>query len=129
MASTMTPAERSDTEAQTVIGRASTVLADVGGQVHTAAVDTTAIVSDHAPGALAASRGTIERVFASLRRSSDGSLTLGTIFAAGLSGGMLLSRAPSLQVALAFLATMLLGGTLLGRGTTCGEEPSRRART
>jgi hypothetical protein len=43
--------------------------------------------------------------------------------------GLFLPRAPRLLGALAFLATMLLGGTLLGRGTTGGEKPSRGART
>jgi len=129
MTSTMAQEEHNDTEEQTVIGRATTVVADVGAQVQTAAVDATAIVADHAPAALAASRDTVERVFADLRGRSDGSLALGTVFAAGLSVGMLLSRAPRLLVALAFLATMLLGGTLLGRGTTGGEKPSRGART
>ncbi len=118
MTSTMARAERNGTEEQTVIGRATTVVADVGAQVRTTAVDATAIVAKHAPAALAASRGTIERVLAIVRGSSDGSLALGTVFAAGLSGGMLLSRAPRLLVALAFLPTLFLGGTLLGRGTT-----------
>ena len=129
MASTKKPAERNDTEEQTVIERTTTVAAEVGAQVRTAAVDATAIVADHAPAALAASRDTVERVFANLRGRSDGSLALATVFAAGLSGGMLLSRAPRLLVALAFLATVLFGGTLLGRGTTDGDEPSRKART
>ena len=128
MTSTMAPEERNGTEEQTVIGRATTVVADVGAQVRAAAVDATAIAADHAPAALAASRGTVERVFTTLRGSSNGSLALGTVFAAGLSGGMLLSRAPRLLVALAFLPTLLLGGMLLGRGTTDREEPSRRAR-
>ncbi len=129
MTSTTDPEEHNDTETQTVIGRATTVVADVGAQVQTAAVDATAIVADNAPAALAASRGAVERVFADLRGRSDGSLALGTVFAAGLSVGMFLPRAPRLLGALAFLATMLLGGTLLGRGTTGGEKPSRGART
>ena len=129
MTSTMAPEERNDTEEQTVIGRATTVVADVGAQVHTAAVDATAIVADHAPAVVAASRGTVERVIADLAGRSDGSLALGTVFAAGLSAGMLLSRAPRLLVALALLATLLFGGTLLGRGTTGGAEPSRGVRT
>lgn len=129
MTSTIAREERNDTEEQTVIGRAATVAADVGAQVHTAAVDATALVADNAPAALAASRDAVERVFANLGGRSDGSLALGTVFAAGLCGGMLLGRAPRLLVALAFMATMLLGGTLLGRGTTAGEESSRGART
>ena len=129
MTRTMSPEDRNDTKEQTVIVRAATAAADLGAQVHTAAVDATAIVADNAPAALAASRGTIERVSANLRGRSDRSLALGTVFAAGLSGGMLLSRAPRLLVAFAFLATALLGGTLLGRGTTGREEPSRGAST
>ena len=129
MTSTMAPEERNDTEEQTVIGRATTVVAAVGAQVHTAAVDAAAIVADHAPAALAASRGTVEGVFANLRGRSDGSLVLGTVFTAGLSAGMLLSRAPRLLVAIAFLPTLLLGGMLLGRRTIDGGQPSHGART
>ncbi len=129
MASTKKLAEHNGTEEQTVLERTTTVAADVGAQVHTAAVDATAIVADRAPAALAASRDTVERVVAHLRGSSDGSLALGTVFAAGLTGGMLLSRAPRLLVVPAFLATMLFGGTLLGRGTAGGAEPSRKTRT
>jgi hypothetical protein len=129
MTSTTAPGERNDTDEQTVIERATTVAADIGAQVHTAAADASAIVAGHAPAALAASRGTVEGVVANLRGRSDGSLALGTAFAAGLSGGMLLGRAPRLLVTLAFLATMLLGGTLLVRGTTGGETPSRGVRT
>jgi len=128
-ASTMAPEESNETEEQSVIGRATTAVAGVGAQVHTAAVDATALVADHAPEALAASRGTVERVFTDLRGRSNGSLALGTVFAAGLSGGMLVSRAPRPLVALAFLATVLFGGTLLGRGTNGGEVPSRGARS
>ena len=129
MTGTMAPEEHNDTEGQTVIGRATTVAADVGAKVQTAAGDATAIVADHGPAALAASRSTVERVFADLRGRSDGTLALGTAFAAGLSVGMFLPRAPRLLGALAFLATMVLGGTLLGRGTSGGEKPSRGART
>jgi len=129
MTSTTAPEEHNDTEEQTVIGRATTVVADVGARVQTAADDATAIVADNAPAALAASRGAVERVFDDLRGRSDGSLALGTAFAAGLSVGMFLPRAPRLLGALAFLATMLLGGTLLGRGTSGGEKPSHGART
>jgi hypothetical protein len=128
MTSTMAPEERNGTEEQTVIGRATTVVAEVGAQVHTAVVDATATVADHAPAALAASRDAVERVFATLRGSSNGSLALGTVFAAGLSGGMLMSRAPRLLVAMALLPTLLLGGMLLGRGTADGGEPSHGAR-
>ena len=129
MRRTMAPEERNGTADQTVIGRATTVVADVGAQARSTATDSTTFVADHAPAALAASRGVIERVLANLRGRSDGSLALGTVFAAGLSGGMLLLRAPRLLVAPPFLATLLLGGTLLGRGTTDGGEPSRAART
>ena len=129
MTSTLAPEERNGTAEQTVIGRATTVMADVGAQARITATDTTAFVATRAPAALAASRGTVERVFATLRGSSTGSLALGTVFAAGLSGGLFLSRAPRLLVAPAFLATLLLGGTLLGRGTTDGGGSSRGART
>ena len=124
MRRTLAPEERNGSADQTVIGRATTVVADAGAQARSTATDTTAFVADHAPEALAASRGVIERALATLRRSSSGSLELGTVFAAGLSGGMLMSRAPRLLVALAFLPTLLLGGTLLGRGTTDAREPS-----
>jgi hypothetical protein len=127
MTSKVARAERNGTAERTVIGRAS-VVADVGAQARTTAADTTAIVVDRAPAALAASRGGIERALVALRGSSTGSLALGTVFAAGVSGGMLLSRAPRLLVALAFLPTLLLGGTLVGRGTTRAEESSPRAR-
>ena len=123
------PEERNGTAEQSVIGRATTVVADAGAQAHTTAADTTAFVVDHAPAALATSRGTVERVLGSERGSSDGSLALGTVFAAGMTGGMLLSRAPRLFVAPAFMATLLLGGTILGRGRADAGEPSRGART
>ena len=129
MTSTVAPAERNGTEERIISGRATTLVADVGTQVHTRATDATAAATKRAPAALAASRGVMARAVADLRRSSDGSLALGTVFAAGLSGGMLLSRAPRLLVTLAFLPALLLGGTLVGRGTTRAEEPSRGART
>jgi hypothetical protein len=128
MTSTKAP-ERNGTEQQTFIGRTTTVVTDVGQQVHTTASDATAVVARHAPAALAASRGTLDRALATLRGSSSGSLALGTFFAAGVTGGMFLSRAPRVLVALAFLPALLLGGTALGRGTTRLEEPSRGART
>ena len=129
MPSTMARAEHNGTADQTVIGRAASVAGDVSAQARTTATDTTAFVAKRAPAALAASRGVIERVLTILGGSSSGSLALGTVFAAGLSGGMILSRAPRLLVALALLPTLLLGGTLLGRGTTDGDEPSHGART
>jgi len=129
MASTTAPEERNHTEGEGVVGRAANVVADAGAQVKTAAVEATAIVADHAPAALAASRGTVERVLANLDGRSDESLALGTVFAAGLSAGMLLSRAPRLLVALTFLASLAFGGTLLGRGTAGGDATSRKART
>jgi len=129
MASTTAPEERNHTEGESVVGRAANVVADAGAQVKTAAVEATAIVADHAPAALAASRGTVERVLANLDGRSDESLALGTVFAAGLSAGMLLSRAPRLLVALTFLASLAFGGTLLGRGTAGGDATSRKART
>ena len=129
MTSTLAPEERNGTDERTVIGRATSSMADVGAQVHATAGDATAMVADHVPAAIATSRGTVARVFGTLRGSSTGSLALGTVFAAGLSGGLYLSRAPRLLVAPAFLTTLLLGGTLLGRGTTDGGERSRVRRT
>ena len=129
MTSTVAPAERNGTEERIISGRATTLVADVGTQVHTMATEASAVVTKRAPAALAASRGVMTRALADLRRSSDGSLALGTDFAAGVSGGMLLSRAPRLLVALAFLPALLFGGTLVGRGTNRAEEPSRGART
>jgi len=128
MTSTKAP-ERNGTEQHTLIGRTTTAVTDVGAQVHTAAAEATAVVAKHAPAALATSRGTLDRALATLRGSSSGSLRLGTFFAAGVTGGMFLSGAPRVFVALAFLPTLLLGGTALGRGTTRLEEPSRAART
>ncbi len=129
MRRTTTPEERNGTADPTIIGRATTVVAEVGAQARSTATDTTAFVATQAPAALAASRGVIEHSLLALRRSSSASLTLGTVFGAGLSGGMLLLRAPRLLVALAFLPTLLLGGTLLGRGTADGGEPTHKART
>jgi hypothetical protein len=129
MTTTTAPEERTHTHEQTAIEHATAVVADVGAQIQTAAADATAIVVDHAPAALAASRDTVERVVTNLRGRSDASLALGAIFSAGLSVGMLLSRAPRLLVAPALLATLLFGGTLLGRGATGGEKPKRGART
>ena len=129
MPSTMARAERNGTAEQTVIRRAASVAGDVSAQARTTATDTTAIVAKRAPAALAASRGMIERVRTIVGESSGASLALGTVFAAGLSGGLLLSRAPRLLVALAWLPTLFLGGTLLGRGTTDAGAPSHPART
>ena len=129
MPSTMARAERNGTAEQTVIGRAASVAGDVSAQAQTTATDTPAIVAKRAPAALAASRRVIEHGLTILGGSSSASLALGTVFAAGLSGGMLLSRAPRLLVALALLPTLLLGGTLLERGTTDGGEPSHGTRT
>jgi hypothetical protein len=129
MTSTMAPEERSDPEGQTAVARATTAAADVGAQVRTAAVDAAEIVADHAPAVLAASRGTVERVFADLRGRSDESLALGTVFAAGLCAGMLLARAPRLFVSLAFLTAMLFGGMLVARAATGGETSRRAAHT
>jgi hypothetical protein len=129
MTSTMTPAGRNGTEEQTVIGRATTVVTDVGAQVQTAATDAAAALAKHAPAATAASRSALDRALATLRRSSTVSLAMGTVFASGMTGGMLLSRAPRALVSLAFLPALLLGGTVLGRATTRPEGPAREART
>jgi hypothetical protein len=129
MPSTKARAEHNGTAEQTVVGRATTAVADVSAQARTTATDTTAIVAKHAPAALAASRGMVERLHTILGESSSASLALGTVFAAGLSGGLLLSRAPRLLVALAWLPTLILGGTLVGRGTADAEAPSHAART
>ena len=129
MTSTMTPAGRNGTDEQTVIGRATTVVADVGAQARTTANDAAAVVADHAPAALAASRSVLDRALTILRSSSTVSLAMGTVFASGMTGGMLLSRAPRVLVSLAFLPALLLGGTVLGRATTRLEGPAREART
>jgi hypothetical protein len=129
MTSTVAPAERNGTEDQTVIERAASGARDAGRLVRIRAGDASAVVARRGPAALAASRGRTERAIATLRGSSNGSLALGTVFAAGVSGGMLLSGAHRMLVALAFLPTLLLGGTLVRRGTTGLEEPSRGART
>ena len=125
MSSTTTTAERDGRDAHAVLGRAASAVGDVGTRARTAVVDTTAVVADHAPAALSASRGIIERILAALRGSSSDSLALGTVFAAGVSAGMQLSGAPRVLVALACLPTLLLGGTLLGRRTTRLEQPPR----
>ena len=129
MTSTVAPTKRNGTEEQTVIRRAASAVTDVGAQARTTAADATTVVAKRAPAALAMSRGIVERVLMALRGSSTGSLTLGTVFAAGVSGGMLLSRAPRVLVAPAFMATLLLGGTLVGRGTAQAGEPTRGTRT
>ena len=87
MTSTLAPEERNGTEEQSISGRATTIVADVDADVHTTATDPSAMVADNVPPARTTSRGTVERVFGTLRGSSTGSLALGTVFAAGLSGG------------------------------------------
>ena len=129
MSTTMKPAERNGTAEQTVIERTTTVVSDVGEQVHAAAADAAAVVAQHAPAATAASRGGLDRALAALRRSSTVSLAMGTVFASGVTGGMLLSRAPRTLVSLAFLPALILGGTVLGRATARLEGPAREART
>lgn len=57
MTSTMAPEECNGTEEQTVIGRATTVVADVGAQARITATDATAFVATRAPAALARPRG------------------------------------------------------------------------
>lgn len=125
MTSTMKPAERNGTQEQTLIERTTTAVTDVGAQVQTAAADAVEVVAKHAPAATAASRSVLERAVASLRRSSTGSLALGTACAAGVTGAMVVSRAPRALVTLASVATLLLGGTVLGRGSNRLEEPPR----
>ena len=78
MRRTTTPEERNGTADPTIIGRATTVVAEVGAQARSTATDTTAFVATQAPAALAASRGVIEHSLLALRRSSSASLTLGT---------------------------------------------------
>ena len=129
MTKTMARAERNGTPDQTLIERAASAVTDMGAQTRTTAADASTEVAKRAPATLAMSRGIFERVLMALRGSSTDSLALSTVFVAGVSGGMLLSRAPRLLVAPAFMATLLLGGTLLGRGTTDGGRPSPRART
>ncbi len=50
-----------------------------------------------------------------LRSSSTESLWLGTAFAAGASSALLLSRAPRLLAALAWVPALVFGGMALGR--------------
>lgn len=119
------PKKRNGTEQRSVIGRATSAVTDAGAQARTTAADASTVVAKHAPAAVAMSRGIVERVLTTLRGSSTGSLTLGTVFAAGVSGGMLLSRAPRALVAPAFMATLLLGGTLVGRVSARSGEPTR----
>ena len=128
MTSTMKTAERNGTQERSVIGRTTAVATDVGAQVHTAAAEAATIVAKHAPAATAASHSALVRALATLHRSSTVSLAVGTAFAGGVAGGMVLSRAPRVLVTLALLPTLLLGGTVLGRGTGRLEEPSRGAR-
>jgi hypothetical protein len=129
MTSTMKPAERNGTEVQTGVERATTVVADVGAQAQIIATDAVAVVAKHAPAATAASRSAIDHAVATLRTSSTVSLAMGTVFASGLTGGMLLSRAPRVLVSLAFLPALLLGGAVLGRATTRPAGPAHEART
>lgn len=129
MTSTVAPAQRNGTEDRTVIGRAAGAVTDVATQVGTTAADATTVVARRAPAALAVSRGIAESVFLALRGRSTASLALGMVFAAGVSGGMLLSRAPRVLVTLAFLATLLLGGTLVERWTNRADELSGASRT
>ena len=128
MTSTVAPTKRNGTQKPTVITRAASAVTDVGAQARTTAADAATVVAKRAPAALAMSRGIVERVLMALRGSSTGSLTLGTVFAAGVTGGMLLSRAPRVLVAPAFLATLLLGGTLVERVTASAGEPTRGTR-
>jgi hypothetical protein len=125
MTSTTKPAGRNGREEQTVVGRTTTVVTDVGAQVQSAAADAAAVVARHAPAATAASRGALDRALAILGRSSTVSLAMGTVFASGMTGGMLLSRAPRVLASLAFVPLLLLGGTVLGRVTTRLEGPAR----
>ena len=128
MVSKAAPAERNDHRDATVIGEATTIVTGVGAQVRASASEITSLVVKKAPAALTVSRGFIVQVIAAFRESSTDSLALGTVFAAGVSGGLLLSRAPRVLVALAFVPTLVFGGALAGRRTTRLDEPSRGAR-
>jgi hypothetical protein len=129
MTSTVAPAPRNGTEDRTVIGRAAGAVTDVAAQISTTAGDATTVVARRAPAALSMSQGTAENILSALRGRSSASLALGTVFAAGVSGGMLLSRAPRILVTLAFLATTLLGGTLVERWATRTDELSGASRS
>ena len=120
--------KRNGAEQRSVIRRAASAVTDVSAQARTTAADATTVVAKRAPAALTVSRGIVGGVLTALRGSSTGSLALGTVFAAGVSGGMLLSRAHRVVVAPAFMATLLLGGPLVGRVSAQAWEPIRGTR-
>jgi hypothetical protein len=122
-------ADRNGSGGTSVMERASTAVSDVSAQVHEDIADYAAAAAQHAPAAMAASRGSAEHALVMLRASSTDSLVLSTVFAAGVSGGMLLSRAPRMLVALAFVPALVFGGMLLGRRGMRLDEPTRGART
>lgn len=128
MASKEAPADRDGNGGTSVMEGASTVVSDVGAQVREGIADSSAAVTHNAPAALADSRGSAEQALAVLRESSTDSLVLGTVFAAGASGGMLLSRAPRMLVALAFVPALVFGGMLLGRRGMRLDEPAHAGR-
>jgi len=78
-----------------------TAVRDAGGQV---------------PAALAAARRSTDQALLMLRSSSTESLWLGAVFAAGAGSGLLMSRAPRLLTALAFVLALVFGGMVQGRG-------------
>jgi hypothetical protein len=128
MTSKEAQADRDGSGGTTVMERASMAVSDVGAQVRESVADSAALVAQHAPAAMTASRGFAERALVMLRESSTDSLVLGTVFAAGASGGMLLSRAPRMLVALAFVPALVFGGMLLGRRGMRLDEPAHAGR-
>ena len=122
------PEKRNGTTEPTVSGRTTTMATEVGAQVQTAAGDAAEAIARRAPSAAAGSRRRLEIALANLRRRSTGSLAMGTVFVSGMTGGMLLSGAPRVLVALAFLPAVLFGATIVGRATTDGV-PSREGHT
>jgi hypothetical protein len=121
-------AARSGSGGTTVMERASTAVSDAGAQVREGMADSAALVAQHAPAAMTASRGSAKHALVMLRESATDSLVLGTVFAAGASGGMLLSRAPRLLVAVAFVPALVLGGMLLGRRGMGLDAPAHAGR-
>ena len=128
MASKEAPADRNGTAGTTVIERATSVVSDVGAKVREGVADPATAVAQHAPAALVASRRSAEHALAMLRAISADSLLLGTVFAAGASSGLLLSRAPRVLVALAFVPALVFGGMVLGRRGMHFDEPAHAGR-
>ena len=129
MAIKVDAAKQNGTGEATILQRSTTAASDIGARVRTSAADSTAVVVKRAPAVLAVSLSSIERVAAALRTTSTEALALGTAFAAGASGGMLLSRVPRVLVMFAFVPAVVLGGALLERLAARTGEPARGVRT